>query len=371
MYSARRNAHTSLLRRSGLSTTSSRLKLLHELLCGIQADEDSARTLLQAFDIDIKEECGLKGVNEASFPPQTPSHSVPDIDTLNTLYEMNTPKQSTGFNSFLPPSHSENTFLATPSRIKYFTKLSPSILRQLSRSPSPNDYTLDGSFEAVSASSSFPSISTLEPSNVPELPCEILQASRTNYPLTPPLTARIPCTDPHETHVRMLHSPLDLDVVSTPGFHVENLTFDSVPDIRAYLSSVTPFTASDSRHNKRQRLHDEIRAGGENLASLLQVRDSSRVGEVFPSISVTSDSFDVPSTPVRPSFRNVKIVQKWPRGSINTGRVLQQEFVELLEARAMEEEKQAQELDLMAKKLERLAMQRRQLIALMIAQTKA
>ncbi|KAJ3909225.1 hypothetical protein F5879DRAFT_130034 [Lentinula edodes] len=364
-------------RRSNSSITSSRQELLYELLSGIQADEDSARLLLQTYDID--EECDSE--DEDAFTPQTPLRPVED---LNPPHETNAPQDSAAFNSPLRPSHSENPFLSTPLRVKYFPNLSPSILRQLLRSPSPNFYSPDGSFEAVSASPLSLSIpSSLELQNVRKTSCANPQAggpSSLIYPLTPPLTARIPCTDSHETPFRMLRSPLYLDVVSTPGLHIEGVDLDSVPDIRACLSSMTPFTAIESHQNRRQRQlfmnsaadPSAVFTTTPNSQCVIQgIRAKTASGVKAVPLAETTASFGLPSTPASPllqTSRTARISQN--RRIPKPGRVLQREFVELLEARAMEEEKMAQVLDMMAKRLERLALQRRRLVALLIKETR-
>ncbi|KAJ3803102.1 hypothetical protein GGU11DRAFT_843597 [Lentinula aff. detonsa] len=379
-------------RLTSFSIPSSR-QLLSEVSTGIQADENNVRTLLQAFD--IYEDCELE--DEASLNLLTPSCSV--LDALNAPTETNTHHNSS---SLLPPTHSENPFLSTPLRSKYFPRLSPSILRQLLRSPSPNLYTPSSSFKAVSSptSISLSSIPSVDFSDVQKMSCTILQAntaSSLTYPLTPPLTARIPCTDSHETPVRMLHSPLDLDMASTPGLRIGGVDLNSVPDIRACLSSMTPFTANDTSQSERQKLAFSVKSSatapaarsvpllssatpnsdcspdglGEEtaderrtiLASLL--RDSAPIEKASPLPSVRTRA--LPSTSASPLARSLKVVRS-TQGQ-KPGRVLQREFAELLEARAMEEEEQARELDRMAKRLQRLALQRRRLVALMIEQT--
>ncbi|KAJ3931579.1 MAG: hypothetical protein NXY57DRAFT_206126 [Lentinula lateritia] len=373
----KKSPHFSNFRRSDSSITTSRQELLYELLSGIQADEDSARLLLQTFDID--EECDSE--DEDAFTPQTPLRPVKD---LNPPHETNAPQNSAAFNSPLHPSHSENPFLSTPLRVKYFPNLSPSILRQLLRSPSPNFYSSDGSFEAVSASPLSLSIpGSLELQNVRKTSCANPQAGQPSsliYPLTPPSTARIPCTDSHETPVRVLRSPLYLDVVSTPGLHIEGVDLDSVPDIRACLSSMTPFTAIESHQNRRQRQLFMNPAADPSAASTTtpnsqcvtqEIRAETASGVKAVPLAKTVASFGLPSTPTSPllqTSRTARISQNCC--TPKPGRVLQQEFVELLEARAMEEEKMAQVLDMMAKRLERLALQRRRLVALLIKETR-
>ncbi|KAJ3875900.1 hypothetical protein F5051DRAFT_441988 [Lentinula edodes] len=372
----KKSPHISNFRRSNSSITSSRQELLHKLLSGIQADEDSARLLLQTFDID--EECDYE--DEDAFTPQTPLRPVKD---LNPPHETNAPQDSAAFNSPLRPSHSENPFLSTPLRVKYFPNLSPSILRQLLRSPSPNFYSSDGSFEASASPLSLSIPSSLELQNVRQTSCANPQAGQPSsliYPLTPPLTARIPCTDSHDTPVRMLRSPLYLDVVSTPGLHIEGVDLDSVPDIQACLSSMTPFTAIESHQNRRQRQLFMNSAADPSVVSTTSPNSQRVIQEIRPEtasgikavpLAKTTASFGLPSTPSSPllqTSRTARISQN--RCTPKPGRVLQREFVELLEARAMEEEKMAQVLDMMAKRLERLALQRRRLVALLIKETR-
>ncbi|KAJ3810505.1 hypothetical protein F5876DRAFT_65539 [Lentinula aff. lateritia] len=375
----KKRAHVSNFRQSNSSITSSRQELLYELLSGIQADEDSARLLLQTFDID--EDWDFE--DEDAFTPQTPLRPVKD---LNPPHETNAPQDSAAFNLPLRPSHSENPFLSTPLRVKYFPNLSPSILRQLLRSPSPNFYSSDESFEAISASPLSLSVpSSLELQNIRNTSCANPQAGQSSsliYPLTPPLTARIPCTNSHETPVRMLRSPLYLDVVSTPGLHIEGVDLDSVPDIRACLSSMTPFTAIESHQSRRKRqpfmnsaadfsalstttpnsqcVSKGIRADGETASGVKAV-----------PLAETIASFGPPSTPASPLLQTSSTARIYQnRRTLKPGRVLQREFVELLEARAMEEEKMAQVLNMMTKRLERLVLQRRRLVALLIEETR-
>ncbi|KAJ4492955.1 hypothetical protein C8J55DRAFT_485697 [Lentinula edodes] len=375
----KKNSHVFNSRRSNSSITSSRQELLYELLSGIQADEDSARLLLRTFDID--EECDYE--HEDAFTPRTPLRPVKD---LSPPHETNAPEDSAAFNSLLRPSHSENPFLSTPLRVKYFPNLSPSILRQLLRSPSPNFYNPDGSFEAVSASPLSLAIpSSPELQNIRKTSSANPQADQPSsliYPLTPPLTARIPCTDSHETPVRMLRSPLYLDVVSPPGLDIEGVDLDSVPDTHACLSSMTPFTAIDSHQNGRQT-QLFMNSAADSSAVSTTTRNSEGVtqgiradGETASGVNTvplanTIASFGLPSTPASPLLRTSRTARiSQNRRTPKPGRVLQREFVELLEARAMEEEKMAQVLDMMAKRLERLALQRRRLVALLVEETR-
>ncbi|KAJ3723205.1 hypothetical protein C8R42DRAFT_720339 [Lentinula raphanica] len=392
----------SLSQRSTLSANPERRELLYEVSCAIQVEEESSRTLLQAFDIYEDYEQEEEGL-------LTPSASGPMSDVLNVPGEINSTPQNAVISSLpLPSTHPEHPFLSTPLRSKYFSRLSPSILRQLLRTPSPNVYTPDSSFEVPSSPTlnSFSTVPSLDFSDAQaqESLCTESQVTQTAgstmdyYPLTPPLTARIPSTDAYETPVRMLHSPLHLSMASTPSLRVEGSGIDSVPDIRACLSSLTPSTTHDSRQSKRQRLvsfdadssfdtpvspatqllppivsNSENRARAENFdvrkasfVSTLPSQESSTHG--LEEVSLPVKARVLPSTPASPLIQNSQVMGNAKEQK--SGRILQREFVELLESRAMEEEEEARELDALAKRLLKLASQRRRLVALMDRQSK-
>ncbi|KAF5393975.1 hypothetical protein D9757_000205 [Collybiopsis confluens] len=348
-------------------------RLIHDLGLGIQADEASSRILLQAFDIDNDVQLGRS--SRAKPPQRTPFRQI--SNTLRT--NSDTP-------AFISPRPSrndpENSFF-NPLRDKHFLNLSPTILRHLLRSPSPcadtHNACILSEFNDVGPchksmgdvfSSSAPSAgSSLKKSR-------LRRESSSVYPPTPPLTARI---------------PNDLFMSTPDSFCVENTEVDSVPDITACLSSMTPyaechptnrftpqhdatipaarsFTLLSSATRLSLCVADEIRAGGETaderrafLLSLLQ--SSSRLDESYPVIS-NNNKHTRPSTLLSPTQSPDH------RRSHKPGRILQREFVALLEKRALEEERQAKELVKLAKRLEKLAVQRRQLAAVVLADTK-
>ncbi|KAE9391622.1 hypothetical protein BT96DRAFT_1024008 [Gymnopus androsaceus JB14] len=352
--------YTAFTRRSS-DSVSSRQGVISELLRRIRADEASAKQLLQAFDVELE-----KTVLSAH---QTPFRSLTNSSHANSTQ---IPTEVT--DALLPPSQSENPFLSTPLRSKYFPKLSPSILRQLLRSPSPHVYTPDSSFEVgndvvdFSTSASLPSIPSLEFSadRGIDSSCEKPQASGLAYPLTPPSSARIPGVESHETPARMLHSPFELDpVTDSPGLYIEGID-DSVPDIRACLSSMTPFARTNNfRHSVRQTPSSTIPATRTFTLISSATRHSQCVADEIRAAGETPDE-----------RRVFFIPYKTARGTENhrsrkPGRIMDREFVELLEARAMEEEKDASELYMIAKRLEKLALQRRHLAAWMIKESKS
>lgn len=345
--------YTSLSRRRSVVNFGSRQEVMKDLLYGIRADEASTMQLLQAFDVAY----GASEFDETVLPV----HQTPFRPLTNTLHA--NPSIPRVTDSLLPPKRSENPYLSTPLRAKYFPKLSPSILRHLLSSPSPYAYTSDTSFEVdnddsldFSASASLPSIPSLELVE----PCATgPQASGLAYPLTPPLTARIPCVE--QTPARtQLHSPFGFGSSATTnsrGFYVEGVD-NSVPDIKACLSSMTPFAHANNfrlgnaRRTSSHCIAEEIRAAGET--------PEERRFNLMSSLRDPSNR-SVPATPASPSRRGSRV-----QPSRKPREILEQEFAEILEARAIEEENDARELYMMAKRLERLALQRRHLATLMI-----
>ncbi|KAF9076399.1 hypothetical protein BDP27DRAFT_1357870 [Rhodocollybia butyracea] len=386
MHSSQENIYTFAPRRTSASISGNRRDLLNQLLRGIEADEASANSLLQAFDLDRDIEATLDKPTFSAH--QTPLGPI--TNTLNTKPATTLIRNAKDFKSERSASsHYENTFLATPLRVKYFSSLNPDILRQLLRTPSPHgNWEMGLGSDSASAymRTSLPSIPSLEFSTTRSSPPQTVAPLA--YPLTPPSTARIPC---HETPVPVLRSP---DAVNSPGFRFQAVDIDSVPDIKACLSSMTPF-ATTTNQNKRQKLPfslsalpsspvarpthfsasqrvaDEIRVGEEILDEeraffMSQLQDPPLVEET-PVHVITRPMPDTPASPsLRPykATRNVKKLR-------STGRIMQREFAELLETRARQEEEYARELAVMANRLERLALQRRQLATLMINDTKS
>jgi hypothetical protein len=174
----------------------SRWRLLTDLNFAVDGDEASAETLLKTFDLSLYDDPKPSAFDDdartaASAPAELTQDSFTD----------------------LRPSSSQNPFLSTPLRLKHFSKLSPSILRALLRSPSlrsPSfgDDSLDSNSNSLSPVGS--PVPQWRPNNSPFVNANSdSQSPQPSLLLTPPPTARIPfsaqLSNPYRANVTSDH----------------------------------------------------------------------------------------------------------------------------------------------------------------------
>ncbi|KAF5370070.1 hypothetical protein D9758_001248 [Tetrapyrgos nigripes] len=295
---------------------------------------------------------GSLGTKERCLLDKEPSNQVPTIQA----------DDAPPFLKDTPSPKSKNAFLLTPLRLKYFPKLSPTILRSLLRSPSPRLPTPDDSFSESTVSSK------LEPA----FTCPV--DSNPPFPPTPPMTDKLTCRSTFQSPVQRklfdgLESPsihdsldeLDLDTSSLLSSTLPRLPQpdDAVP-IQPPFDLAFSFGLSGSFQitTLSQCVADEIKAAGETPDERRRVLLSKLRS---PPYSDSSSSRLVISHPAPCSLGPVIPDPVHSRLPVRNPGVLEIEFAELLERRAAEEIDDASRLRDMAERLERLAQHRRQL----------
>lgn len=333
-------------------STYTRHSILQDLYTIIYQEESNTEWLFRAFDF-----------TEGSIPAPAAEPTVPAQSQVKpkTLASSSTSVQN--FVDCAPESplpspkimhrSSENPFLSTPMRLKHFPGLSPTILRGLLRSPSIRMPTPDGSVElsdlggesqlqteTLASSNTFP---VYPPSQPARSEVDDATKSLSYYPLTPPLTGRLPqwskfhaLDDQHSQTIAdssgiQQTSEEDLD----PGTEI-SLPAGPVSSNYTPESSLMIGQCNMSVTDNRAQLADyslDVSAIGIDDANL--------------------DAFSVPDAAF---IRDC--------GSRECG-PLEQEFATLLLQRATSEDNDAEELRRLAKRLERLAQGRRALAEMM------
>ncbi|KAF7313624.1 hypothetical protein HMN09_00518800 [Mycena chlorophos] len=266
----------------------SRISLLWGLNVIVDEEEELVQTLLKAFDLKLD------------------LYQEPDVPAFN------------------PDALYSASFLSTPLRTKHFSRLSPSILRGLLRSPS-----LRSEFE-----DSLDDISVISPNRHTASECNTHGPSP---PLTPPPTARIPDSE---------QLP-NVDIFA--GSQVQDIT-DSVrassllsPPKRAAANYLL---LSPAAVRNFKRVIDEMKGfGPESGEAIAERKNPVRSCPASPCVGLLHTT----STPARNGF-----------GTLG---VLEEEFVRLLEQRAADEAAHAKELREIADRLDALARSKRKLAA--------
>ncbi|KAJ7095199.1 hypothetical protein B0H15DRAFT_828480 [Mycena belliarum] len=295
------------------SAPSGRYKLLDDLNLALEEEEIAADILLKAFDLNLHQ-----------------------YDTLNRLFKG--PLTSESFDKAKPdkapaiPARPQNPFLSTPLRLKHFSRLSPSTLRDLLRSPSLRSPSLcDDSLDSVSYARELDSANTgIVESRLPPLPCSNqrlnLESCQTSLPPTPPPTDNIP--------------------------FLSRLP-DVYPEFTTRVSAFqTNYLISPAAVRNFRRVIDEMKGIGLGFEANESTSESRfwPLGEDVCELEVDAHKTDNPPGP--------------PLTTERTLGTLEVEFVRLLHHRAAEEEMDAEELRALAHRLERMATGRRQLAAL-------
>ncbi|KAF8211349.1 hypothetical protein K438DRAFT_2010905 [Mycena galopus ATCC 62051] len=312
----------------------SRWRLLTDLNFAVDDDEASAETLLKAFDLSIYD-CDLKLQTATSDTQAELTH-----DSFTDL----------------PPSSSQNPFLSTPLRLKHFSKLSPSILRALLRSPSLRSPSFgDDSLDSAPNSNSLSPLgspgSQWRPNNSPLVNADAdVRSPEPSLPLTPPPTARIPFSQLPNPYSASPSVPRRQD---TTNGALTTVFPAPPPDSLISPSAVRNF----------QRVIDEMKG----------VDSSFAAPEELPAID-DEISFFLLSSPhlssppggglLTPETDTHDAISPFtpPSKDLTLG-ALEDEFMNLLLGRAKEEEEDAEELRALADRLVRMAKGRRHLAA--------
>lgn len=388
---------------------SSRQASLKNLAFDIREGELTAAQLLRTFDIDL--DSGPVIEHSLTTSASAPSACV--------LLEINHSDGRTPGNETF-----EHPFLSTPLRLKHFPRISPSVLRGILRSPSLRAPTPDGSFsDDMSSLSVYSHTSDLPALYRPSVrPDSQLQKTLEQdfCPLTPPLTARPPCLSrfptlvgadfpvvkktsrdefvqdvkvtAHIAHTRPQDAESDLETQRHRSSSIK--THDVHPYVAAGRNSTLLSSTALLDH---RRVVDELKGIDGNtsddrrrtLVSSLRICESLSEFPFPQSDSDTSicSSEPGPATPPSSSSPNLWIdaglkvesidgprtkdpssLQAYPHsrvrmrsGPLRNPGSLDLEFTRLLLQRAAEEEEEAEELRLLAQKLEKLAKGRREL----------
>ncbi|KAJ7774324.1 hypothetical protein DFH07DRAFT_767490 [Mycena maculata] len=312
----------------------SRCRLLNELDFVVEGDEAQAEVLSKAFDLS------LYNCHTVPLQPSEPHDPASELsqDWLTDFRP--------------PPGRSQNPFLSTPLRLKHFSRLSPSILRDLLRSPSLRSSSLcDDSLDSV--------VRPYSTAEFDYLPCaNPLQSSQQSLPLTPPPSGRIPCLaelpdpdlDPGKPKIVAMFSCHDLPCTApmTGNF--------PPPPPNSLVSSATV--------RNFQRVIDEMK--GVDPRDRANYTEDTSSNFALPSpLSSPAGGFFIPEADTSDISRPVD----GPRVMDRTLGALEDEFVSLLQQRAIEEEADAKELRALADRLERIGKGRRHL-ATLIAERK-
>ncbi|KAF7355124.1 hypothetical protein MSAN_01428000 [Mycena sanguinolenta] len=317
-----------------------RWRLVTDLNFAVDDEEASAETLLKAFDLSLYD-CDLKHqprLDDAQAAATAPAELVENRSTE------------------LPPS-SQNPFLSTPLRLKHFSKLSPSILRALLRSPSlrcPSfgDDSLDSAPNSLSPIGS-PAAHWC-PDNSPLVNADSdFQSREPSLPLTPPPTARIPFStqlfNPHFAKPSLPRPETTNATLTTPFVAAQPNSLVSPSAVRNFQRVIDEMKGVDSNPNSVQEP-----AGIDEEISFLQL-SSPRLSSPLNKGLLTpeADAHDV-------------VLPSPPRSKDFMLGTLEDEFVALLQQRAMEEEEDAAELRALADRLGRIAGMRRHLAAMIV-----
>lgn len=305
------------------SDTSERGVILKDLEDSISLDEHNAQYLLKAFDISLDDR-SARMPGDDSFASHFPE----------VLLESPTSTRSRHVE--LDCEHRpENPFLSTPLRLKHFSRLSPTTLRGLLRSPSvrslspdfseelPSDYFLDAALDHAS-----------------ESPVASVFPKRDLFagPMTPPMTGKIPdCAQLPSARVDL---PAVAELKPSPS------------DPEAFISPLP----SPPHDNEAQRA---------SVYHLMPAATIEQFRRVIDELSLSSGQSLIERRQA-PPLPQVQTLTP-PRASIakKPAGFLEVEFATLLLERAENEEAEAEKLAQMAKRLRNLAECRRTLAHLM------
>ncbi|KAJ7047582.1 hypothetical protein C8F04DRAFT_1247215 [Mycena alexandri] len=323
-----------------LQPAGSRWRLLTDLNLTLDDDEATAETLLKAFDLSLHD-CGSK----------------PRFDDVSTQNE----RTQDSFTE-LPPPTSQNPFLSTPMRLKHFSRLSPSILRDLLRSPSLRSPSLcDDSLDSAPNSNDFAYLGSPVRANVvslDRLPSfrnanaeSDLQSRRPSLPLTPPPSARIPFLNQLSNHAFGKRWTLLLIELLLPVCFTAFRRQEIDPAAHAVFPAMQQ--PSPSAFRNFQRVIDEMRG-------VDSAQEVPRFEENHSVLSLSSEPLSQ-TRAFEPTANTPDIFHDSPPAMNRTLGTLEDEFVNLLQERAGEEEEDAKELRALADRLERIARGRRHL----------
>ncbi|KAF9046046.1 hypothetical protein BDZ89DRAFT_1058607 [Hymenopellis radicata] len=327
-----------------------RQALIQTLDDSISSDEQNVQNLLKAFDISVRD---IQRVDsEPSLPAPPFPELILDIPTTSTpLRAKNTDRR--------------HPFLSTPLRLKHFSKLSPTILRGLLRSPSVRADSSDGSLSDDLASDYF---FDDDAALVPESPvARVFPADKENPaksadsdffgraggPMTPPLTGRIPeCAKLPSLSYAPLQRSMDFEDTS-PLKNGGGLK-PGAADPEEFVSPFPSPPLETERHSVfLPTQHHSMPAA--TIEQFRRVIDELGGPSSRKSISERRDAPPLPKVHVKPRVHIPSPIS--PPGK--KAGFLEVEFAGLLLERAENEDDEAEELSRMVDRLRHLAECRR------------
>ncbi|KAG7448981.1 uncharacterized protein BT62DRAFT_1073523 [Guyanagaster necrorhizus] len=323
-----------------------RPKCLQCLADTISLDEKSAEYLFKAFDVSNGDLHSTSPVAISPLlPPLEPFAEPPSFS--------------------LPPRDDESDvkhpYLSTPLRMKHFSKLSPTILRGLLRSPSLRVFTPDPSVSEehsgylldpalITSSRSFEHLDSNHP------PTDAAEGHNLPYLISPPPAAKIPSV-PHLPVCDEIYTAKMSQTVGPVLFHSKKFVSplpsppfeERRPSLRTHTCPASSLSASTIAQFRL--VVDELGRTGNGLEKRKPLQSNLRPS-LLPEASRTVDLQSQGSTGV---VGNVTPLTMRAHG------VLEAEFVDLLLQRAEREEAEAEQLRTSAMRLRMLAQRRRKL----------
>ncbi|KAK0453380.1 hypothetical protein EV421DRAFT_1897393 [Armillaria borealis] len=322
--------------------TIGRPSYLKRLADTISFDEKSAEYLFKAFDVDVISNDDFHSSSPSSLSPpfaDAPSFSLPNEREI------------------------EHPYLSTPLRLKHFSKLSPTILRGLLRSPSLRVFTPDTSFSEECSVGYLLDPALVTSSRSFEQSKSSTAKEHVLYPISPPPTAKFPST-PHLPTLSVFDEiPTEMSrAVESPV----------LSHSKEFVLSLPP---SPPLEERRPFLHTHHTCPGLSASTIAQFRlvvdELGRTGNDPEKRSLLQSNLRPSLLPqatpskTRDSQRSAEIGGKVPppttQEPTHVQGVLEEEFVDLLLTRAEREEAEAEQLKALAMRLRKLAQRRREL----------
>jgi len=397
---------------------STRYRLLKDLATEIWEDEKNAEFLFRSFDLIVAEEDLDEepdpGLSVHQITPPSPTNLIHHFEKATTICSHSATSTSLPAETHpAPVIHlSDNPFLSTPLRLKHFPRLSPSILRGLLRSPSLRVPTPDSSFadEMTDFSIAKHHEAALESSGSMtgyKSPDSCEGHNQDSYPLTPPSPGRMPTLNRFQLSPG--HANSNSDPPTGPLTHLRTLILPHTSYSSPFATNTSYSSYSTAKHSEHtieetcpaSKCSSNSLTDVENLSRAFQHIDklispaaSRNFGLVVNESKGTENNPDeqrrtllsslrtsvyLPlSTPDLPSSnRDDKNASLQFSGSFppshrqsQTPRKLgslEVEFTTLLLQRALQEEAEADQLRVLARRLEWLAKGKRELARVVIS----
>ncbi|KAK0468104.1 uncharacterized protein EV420DRAFT_1685574 [Desarmillaria tabescens] len=330
-----------------------RPRCLQRLADTISCDEKSAEYLFKAFDVDVIDNGDLY----SNSPVATSSLLPPFADPPSFSLQPRDDERDV-----------EHPYLSTPLRMNYFSKLSPTILRDLLRSPSLRVFSPDTSFseecsgyllDSALVASSHP----FEPSKSSDPFTDTAKWRVLSYPISPPPTAKIPSA-PHLPALSVC------DEISTDDVEVSHTVESSISSYSKELALTLPSPPLEERRPLLHTRHTCPRLSASTIAQFrLVVDELGRTGNDPEKRSLLQSNLRPSLLPTACKFTHAQgsagvagnITPSTMQEPSRVHGVLEAEFVDLLLQRAEREEAEAEQLKALGMRLRMLAQRRREL----------